>query len=155
MDLSLLLQDEGLVFHICSAKAANSTSSGICFSLMALNMLVEVPLFLSSRSILFIQIVMFIIAFFKVTILSRSSSSVHEDIFRGIQHLREITRSFSSPPFNGYYTPYNIRYLWKTNILRLISLAFQNVISCNSSIDKTTCFEANYAYLSYILQFTL
>jgi hypothetical protein len=96
---------------------------------MALNMLVEVPLFLSSRSTLFIQTVMFIIAFFKVTILSLSSSSVHEDIFRGTQHLREITLSFSSPPFNGYHTSYNIRYLWKTNILRLISLAFQNVIS--------------------------
>jgi hypothetical protein len=67
----------------------------IVFFLILENMLVVAPLFLSSCSILFIQIVMLINAFFRVTRLSLSSSSVQNDISRGMQHLKESFLSFS------------------------------------------------------------
>lgn len=77
---------------------AISRSSGVDSPLMLrIRLVVEDPLLFSSRSILFIQIVMLTIAFFRVTMLSRSSSSVQLVHSRGMQHLKEILRSFSSP----------------------------------------------------------
>ncbi len=87
-----------------SRSAAISRSSGVGSPLMFWRRLVEAPRFLSSRSNLSMQTVMLMRAFFKVTMLRRISSSVHDDIFRGTQHLKEIFRSFSSPTFNGFCT---------------------------------------------------
>lgn len=104
----------------------NSTSSGNGFSRILLNMLVEAPRFLSSRSILFIHTVIFIIAFFIVTILSRSSSSVHEDISFGMQHLNESFLSLFSRSFTRIYASEHLPNTCIIKKTRLIRFSFQN-----------------------------
>ena len=90
---------------------AISRSSGVDSPLMLrIRLVVEDPLLFSSRSSLLIQIVMLTIAFFRVTMLSRSSSSVQLEHSRGMQHLKEILRSFSSP-FVIVITPFIFDYV--------------------------------------------